>query len=123
MLAATFQLYTCYMIHKANFSLFFLHLLLSCSFLSFNDDHIDSHKHYCSNVAVIYIAKSVVSCLYDTGMYLLPDFAEKLFKRLEKSKERFEVRLLLMHLISRLIGVHQVSSAHDCHPMCYILVA
>ena len=36
------------------------------------------------------------------------DFAEKLFKKLEKSTEKFEVRLMLMALISRLIGVHQV---------------
>ena len=36
------------------------------------------------------------------------DFAEKLFVKLEKSTERFEVRLMLMALISRLIGVHQV---------------
>ena len=40
---------------------------------------------------------------------LLSDFAEKLFKKLDRSTERFEARLLIMNLISRLIGVHQVS--------------
>lgn len=38
----------------------------------------------------------------------LTDFAEKLFKHLEKSKERFEVKLMILNLISRLIGVHKV---------------
>lgn len=36
------------------------------------------------------------------------DFAEKLFKQLEATTERFEVKLMLMDLISRLIGVHQL---------------
>ena len=36
------------------------------------------------------------------------DFAEKLFCRLEKAMEKFELRLSMMSLISRLIGVHQV---------------
>ncbi|XP_019621562.1 PREDICTED: protein SDA1 homolog isoform X2 [Branchiostoma belcheri] len=36
------------------------------------------------------------------------DFAEKLFKQLESSTERFEVRLMTMDLISRLIGLHQL---------------
>jgi protein SDA1 len=40
-------------------------------------------------------------------------FAEKLFKKLEHSKERFEVRVMLMSLISRLVGLHQVSF-HTC---------
>lgn len=34
--------------------------------------------------------------------------AEKLFKRVRQSCERFEVKLLLMNLISRLIGCHQL---------------
>ena len=38
------------------------------------------------------------------------DFAEKLHKKMESSREKFNVRLLLMNLISRLIGVHQVST-------------
>ena len=45
------------------------------------------------------------------------DFAEKLFKKLEKSTEKFEVRLMLMALISRLIGVHQVCAL--CVPHFY----
>jgi len=37
------------------------------------------------------------------------DFAEKLFKKLESIKgERYEVRLLFMDLVSRLIGIHQL---------------
>lgn len=36
-------------------------------------------------------------------------FAEKLFKELEGSKERFEVKMMMMDLISRLIGIHEVS--------------
>lgn len=35
-------------------------------------------------------------------------FAEKLFKQLESSTERFEVKLMLMNLISRLVGIHQL---------------
>ena len=34
--------------------------------------------------------------------------AEKLYKRLQKMNERFEVKLMTMNLISRLIGVHQL---------------
>uniref|UniRef100_A0A4W3HDP2 Protein SDA1 n=1 Tax=Callorhinchus milii TaxID=7868 RepID=A0A4W3HDP2_CALMI len=36
------------------------------------------------------------------------DFAEKLFKQLESSKERFEVKMMMMNLISRLVGIHEV---------------
>nr|XP_045583538.1 protein SDA1 homolog [Procambarus clarkii] len=36
------------------------------------------------------------------------DLAEKLYKRLEKMNERFEVKLMTMNMISRLIGVHQL---------------
>ncbi|KAM3936843.1 protein SDA1 homolog isoform 2-T2 [Leptodactylus fuscus] len=36
------------------------------------------------------------------------DFAEKLLKELEKSKERFEVKMMLMDLISRLVGIHEL---------------
>lgn len=35
-------------------------------------------------------------------------FSEKLFKKLESSTERFEVRVMMMDVIARLIGVHQV---------------
>ena len=47
------------------------------------------------------------------------DFAEKLFKKLEKSTEKFEVRLMLMALISRLIGVHQVCALCMPHFQCH----
>uniref|UniRef100_A0A4W3H8S4 Protein SDA1 n=1 Tax=Callorhinchus milii TaxID=7868 RepID=A0A4W3H8S4_CALMI len=36
------------------------------------------------------------------------DFAEKLFKQLESSKERFEVKMMMMNLISRLVGIHEL---------------
>uniref|UniRef100_A0A6I8QS68 Protein SDA1 n=1 Tax=Xenopus tropicalis TaxID=8364 RepID=A0A6I8QS68_XENTR len=35
------------------------------------------------------------------------EFAEKLLKQLEASKERFEVKLMHMDLISRLVGIHE----------------
>ncbi|KAI1904850.1 hypothetical protein AGOR_G00009920 [Albula goreensis] len=36
------------------------------------------------------------------------DFSEKLFKQLEDSKERFEVKIMMMELISRLVGIHEL---------------
>ncbi|XP_025088125.1 protein SDA1 homolog [Pomacea canaliculata] len=36
------------------------------------------------------------------------DFSEKLLHQLEQTNERFEVKLLMMDLISRLVGVHQL---------------
>ncbi|XP_026532253.1 protein SDA1 homolog [Notechis scutatus] len=36
------------------------------------------------------------------------DFAEKLLKNLESSKERFEVKMMLMDLISRLVAIHEL---------------
>nr|XP_061800080.1 protein SDA1 homolog isoform X1 [Nerophis lumbriciformis] len=36
------------------------------------------------------------------------DFSEKLLKQLESSKERFEVKIMMMELISRLVGIHQL---------------
>ncbi|XP_053109001.1 protein SDA1 homolog [Hemicordylus capensis] len=36
------------------------------------------------------------------------DFAEKLLKQLETSKERFEVKMMHMDLISRLVGIHEL---------------
>ena len=41
-----------------------------------------------------------------TIMYFL-DFAEKLYKKLEGCREKFDVRVMLMNLISRLIGIHK----------------
>lgn len=41
-------------------------------------------------------------------LLLLLDFAEKLLKQLESCKERFEVKMMLMDLISRLVGIHEV---------------
>jgi protein SDA1 len=34
--------------------------------------------------------------------------AEKLFSSLRRSRDRFEVRLVVMNLISRLVGVHEL---------------
>ena len=36
------------------------------------------------------------------------DFAEKLFKKLESLTERFEVKLMLLELVSRLMGTHEL---------------
>ncbi|KAM9841135.1 protein SDA1 homolog [Aulostomus maculatus] len=36
------------------------------------------------------------------------DFSEKLLKQLEESKERFEVKIMMMELISRLVGIHEL---------------
>lgn len=41
-------------------------------------------------------------------LLLVLDFAEKLLKQLENCKERFEVKMMLMDLISRLVGIHEV---------------
>ncbi|CAF1031904.1 unnamed protein product, partial [Didymodactylos carnosus] len=46
---------------------------------------------------------SALHLLYDPQ-----DFSEKLFRLLETSNERFEVKLLLQDLISRLIGLHHL---------------
>lgn len=36
------------------------------------------------------------------------DMAERLYKKLEKMNERFEVKLMTMNLVSRLIGIHKL---------------
>ncbi|XP_076014584.1 protein SDA1 homolog [Genypterus blacodes] len=36
------------------------------------------------------------------------DFSEKMLKQLEDSKERFEVKIMMMELISRLVGIHEL---------------
>ncbi|KAM8827716.1 protein SDA1 homolog [Spinachia spinachia] len=36
------------------------------------------------------------------------DFSEKLLKQLEGSKERFEVKIMMMEFISRLVGIHEL---------------
>ncbi|KAI0215847.1 Protein SDA1 [Lamellibrachia satsuma] len=46
-----------------------------------------------------------------SAIHLIHDpqgLAEKLFRQLESSNERFEVKLLMMNLVSRLIGIHQL---------------
>uniref|UniRef100_A0A8C1XBN7 Protein SDA1 n=1 Tax=Cyprinus carpio TaxID=7962 RepID=A0A8C1XBN7_CYPCA len=42
------------------------------------------------------------------------DFAEKLLKQLESSNERFEVKIMMMELISRLVGIHEVTKILLC---------
>ena len=37
--------------------------------------------------------------------------AEKLFQKLEKCNERVEVKIMIMNLLSRLIGIHQVNES------------
>jgi protein SDA1 len=46
---------------------------------------------------------------YTMTSLVIPGFSEKLFKKLESSTERFEVRVMMMDVIARLIGVHQVN--------------
>ncbi|XP_074650192.1 uncharacterized protein LOC141905265, partial [Tubulanus polymorphus] len=36
------------------------------------------------------------------------DFAERMFRQLENTNERFEVKLMMINFVSRLIGVHQL---------------
>ena len=46
-----------------------------------------------------------------SALHLIHDpqgFAEKIFKRMETLKEKFEVKLLYLDLVSRLIGTHQL---------------
>ena len=46
-----------------------------------------------------------------SALHLIHDpqeFAEKLFRRLEGLNEKFEVKLMLLELVSRLIGTHQL---------------
>ncbi|EEB17769.1 conserved hypothetical protein [Pediculus humanus corporis] len=46
-----------------------------------------------------------------SALHLIHDpqgFAEKLFKRLESMNQRFEIKILMLDVISRLIGLHQL---------------
>lgn len=46
-----------------------------------------------------------------SALHLIHDpqgFAEKLFKQLEVTNERFEVKVMMINLISRLVGVHEL---------------
>lgn len=46
-----------------------------------------------------------------SAIHLINDpqgFAEKLFKQLEHSTERFEVKLMMINLIGRLVGIHEL---------------
>ena len=47
---------------------------------------------------------------YNTPCPFIVDFCERLFRQLEATTERFEVKLLMIDLISRLIGIHQVTT-------------
>ncbi|KAJ8884267.1 hypothetical protein PR048_016124 [Dryococelus australis] len=55
--------------------------------------------------------KNAVPIYNFSALHLVYDpqgLAEKLFQHLEKSNDRFEVKLLLMEVVSRLIGLHQL---------------
>ena len=52
------------------------------------------------------------------GICLCAGFSEKLLHQLEGTNERFEVKLMMMDLISRLIGVHQVSQVFFAALLC-----
>lgn len=55
--------------------------------------------------------KAKVEVFNFSACHLIHDpqgFAEKLFKQLEGTNERFEVKLMMLNLISRLVGLHQV---------------
>lgn len=46
-----------------------------------------------------------------SALHLVHDpqgFAEKLFKQLEKNNDRFEIKLITLDVISRLIGLHNL---------------
>uniref|UniRef100_K1RH89 Protein SDA1 n=1 Tax=Magallana gigas TaxID=29159 RepID=K1RH89_MAGGI len=55
--------------------------------------------------------KKTAEVFNNSALHLLhdpQDMCEKLFSQLEKTTERFEVKLMMMDLASRLIGIHQV---------------
>jgi len=55
--------------------------------------------------------KKKVDSFNFSAIHLIHDpqgFAEKMYKQLEATTERFEVKIMMMNLISRLIGVHQL---------------
>merc|ERR1711915_1062897 len=55
--------------------------------------------------------KAQVASYNFSALHLIHDpqeFAEKLFRKLEGLTERFEVKLMLLELVSRLIGTHQL---------------
>ena len=41
-------------------------------------------------------------------LYDPQDFAEKLFKEVEQTNEGFEIKLMMIELIARLIGIHNL---------------
>ena len=55
--------------------------------------------------------KTSVEAFNFSALHLIYDpqeFCEKLFRQMEKTTERFEVRLMMIDLISRLIGIHRL---------------
>uniref|UniRef100_A0A3P8WR27 Protein SDA1 n=1 Tax=Cynoglossus semilaevis TaxID=244447 RepID=A0A3P8WR27_CYNSE len=55
--------------------------------------------------------KKKVEVFNFSAIHLIHDpqeFSEKLLKQLEDSKERFEVKIMMMELISRLVGIHEL---------------
>ena len=56
----------------------------------------------------------IISVSLNFKILVLTGFSERLFKQLETSTERFEVKVMMMDLISRLVGVHQVRYFSAC---------
>ena len=46
---------------------------------------------------------SALNLIYDPQ-----DFSEKLFKEVESTNESFEIKIMMLELIARLIGIHQL---------------
>ena len=57
-------------------------------------------------MSTVYLVCGLYLCIF---LCLYLDLAEKLFKHVEGLHEKFEVKLLYLNLVSRLVGVHEVS--------------
>uniref|UniRef100_A0A671RD17 Protein SDA1 n=1 Tax=Sinocyclocheilus anshuiensis TaxID=1608454 RepID=A0A671RD17_9TELE len=58
------------------------------------------------------VLKVELSVFHNQQISVLFYFAEKLLKQLESSNERFEVKIMMMELISRLVGIHELFLFH-----------
>lgn len=103
-----------------------------CSFFGRNTRKRRSRKCSISLPFTSFTTRKVVSPLCSTKsasrfffatihvryLFLYKDFSEKLLKQLEGSKERFEVKIMMMEFISRLVGIHEVSDSP--HRVCIL---
>ena len=58
-----------------------------------------------------------------SALHLIHDpqeFAEKLFQRLERATEKFDIKLMMMALIAQLIGVHKVMNCTYMYLYIYL---